>query len=101
MIHKIFSESSIKMPSSVLLYQIVVIVPLVYIVIVMSMVKNIDMKENENNVKDHVVRSEKGEEVNEIVESLDNNVADQELEIIFVRSRSKLNERQRANYDDE
>ena len=89
------------MPSSVLLYKIVVLVPLVYIVIVMSMVKNIDMKENENNVKDHVVKSEQGEEVNEIVESLDNNVADQELEIIFVRSRSKLNERQRANYDDE
>ena len=89
------------MPSSVLLYKIVVLVPLVYIVIVMSMVKNIDMKENENNVKDHVVKSEQGGEVNEIVESLDNNVADQELEIIFVRSRSKLNERQRANYDDE
>ena len=87
------------MPSSVLLSKLVVLVPLVYIVIVMSMVKNIDVKENENNVKDHVVKSEQGGEVNEIVESLDNNVADQELEIIFVRSRSKLNERQRANHD--
>ena len=88
------------MPSSVLLYKIVVLVSLVYIVILMSMVKNIDVKENENNVKDHVVKSEQGGEVNEIVESLENFVADQELEIIFVRSRSKLNERQRANYYD-
>ena len=87
------------MASSVLLYKIVVIVPLVYIVIVISMVKNIDVKENENKVKENVVRSEQGEEVNEIVESIDNFVPDEELEIIFVRSRSKLNERQRANLD--
>ena len=87
------------MASSVLLYKIVVLVPLVYIVIVMSMVKNIDVKENENKVKENVVRSEQGEEVNEIVESIDNFVPDEELEIVFVRRRSKLNERQRANYD--
>ena len=87
------------MPSSVLLYKLVVIVPLVYIVIVISMVKNIDVKENENNVKEKVVKSEQGEKVNEIVESLDNFVPDEELEIVFVRRRSKLNERQRANYD--
>ena len=49
---------------------------------------------------DHVVRSEQGEEVNKRIESIDNFVPDQEVEIIFVRRRSKLNERQRANYYD-
>ena len=87
------------MPSSVLLYKIVVIVPLVYIVIVLSMIKNIDVQENENKVKEHVLRSEQSEEVNEIVESIDNFVPDEELEIIFVRRRSKLKERQRANLE--
>ena len=51
--------------------KIVVIVPLVYIVIVISMAKNIDVKENENKVKEHVLRSEQSEEENEMVESLD------------------------------
>ena len=44
------------MPSSLLLYKIVVLVPLVYFVIVMSIVKNIDVKENVNNAKEHVIR---------------------------------------------
>jgi hypothetical protein len=94
-----YFQNQHNMPFSVLLYKIVFLVPLVYILIVISMVNDMDVKENENKVKDYVIVSEQGEEVNKRMESLDNFVPE-EVEIIFVRRRSKLNERQRANYDD-
>ena len=40
------------------------------------------------------------EDVNGIVEPIDNFVPDEEIEIVFVRRRSKLNEIHRANYDE-
>ena len=69
------------------------------------------MGEYEVKFKDNAMINKQDEEVDEMEEvtemedvndrpkAVDNAIPDKEAEIVFVRSRSKLNERQRANYD--
>ena len=82
--------------SSVLVYKSILLVPLIYILIIVIIVKDDDIKDNTNKVKDHVIKNEQGEE---IFETGDRFIHDPETEVVFVRSRSKLNERLRINYD--
>jgi hypothetical protein len=83
------------MPSSVLLYKCVLLVPVVYIVIIFIAVNNFDEKEYDHKVKDHATRNNHDEEVKEIKEVGDNFIPDK-LEFVFVRRRSEI---QRNNHD--
>ena len=70
------------MPSSVLLYKCVLLVPLVYIVIIFIAFNHFDEKEYADKVKDH------DEDAKEVKEVADNFLP--ELEFVFVRRRSKI-----------
>ena len=78
------------MPSSVLLYKCVLLVPLVYIVIIFIAVNNFDEKEYANKVKDHTMRNNHDEDAKEVKEVADNFTPDKELEFVFVRRRSEI-----------
>ena len=78
------------MPSSVLLYKCVLLVPLVYIVIIFIAVNNFDEKEYEHKVEDHAIRNDHDEDVKKVKEDVDNLIPDKDLEFVFVRRRIEI-----------